>query len=431
MQKFKCKKCGKMVELLRPEEEIQRCLHCDTLYEYVWDEGWHYDVEGHRTRKCVYCKNNLFIPEVEKDKNELWQKIECQRCHKNNIVYWFYKSCELIPCDTLVESCAWCNEQLQINISETTNKWMTSGQGQYQKNIIACPHCKRKFVFSFGVGYGHPTLMVHSERIFGQGRKKKATKKMVSNFLDNNAIYKSYDIVHPYNAYEYCEQNHINEEDFFDLLEKMNYEIFDPIDLEDVEVSLYESEFTKLKLKESAMTEAGGASLSRVLGRNKAWLDLRKEVLMKNNYSCEICGYKVPIENTKALHVHEEWQLEQNIVTLKKVSLVCSRCHACKHVNQFIAYRVMDGQDELVEGIPRIDLITIHLMRVNGVAKEVIYAYRKMLRGMWKEKREEKVSQNSYSEECDMAYKYRIEPSIPNREAIIKTLQKKGLYQDE
>ena len=49
-----------------------------------------------------------------------------------------------------------------------------------------------------------------------------------------------------------------------------------------------------------------------------------------------------------------------------------------------------------------------------------------MLQGVWKEKREEKVGPNSYSEECDMAYRYRVEPSIPNREAIIKTLKKKG-----
>lgn len=178
------------------------------------------------------------------------------------------------------------------------------------------------------------------------------------------------------------------------------------------------------------MTEAGGASLSGLLGKNKAWTDLRKEVLKANDCTCEICGYKAPCENTKALHVHEEWEQEQNIVTLKKVSLICSRCHACKHVNQFVAYRVMEGQDELVEGIPRIDLITIHLMRVNKVSKEVIYAYRKKLHIFWNETQEEKSNKFVNSKENDVTYKYRIETSIPNYAAIIKVLQKKGLYQD-
>lgn len=50
----------------------------------------------------------------------------------------------------------------------------------------------------------------------------------------------------------------------------------------------------------------------------------------------------------------------------------------------------MDGESELVEGIPRIDLITIHLMRVNGVEKEVIYAYRKQLHVKWQELEEKK-----------------------------------------
>lgn len=90
----------------------------------------------------------------------------------------------------------------------------------------------------------------------------------------------------------------------------------------------------------------------------------------------------------------------------------------------------MEGQDELVEGIPRIDLISIHLMRVNKVSKEVIYAYRKKLHILWDETQEEKSNKFVTSKENDMTYKYRIETSIPNCAAIIKVLQKRGLYQD-
>lgn len=429
MTKFKCKKCNKMVVIVSEQKE-QRCSQCETTYEYIYDRGWHYDIKGYRTKKCVYCKNNIFVPVSQNNKGEVLDKIECSQCHKRNMTYWQYNLCELVPCDTLITPCAWCNEQLEINISQTTNKWINSGEGQYQKNTITCPHCKKKFTLTFGVGYGHPIYIVHSDRLFIRGRKKKATAMMIYDFLDNNSIYQSYRIVHPYNVVEYCEQSHIDEDSFFILLDDMHLEVFNDIDLKDIDISLYESEFSKLKLKESAMPEAGGASLSGLLGKNKAWTDLRKEVLEANDCTCEICGYKAPCENTKALHVHEEWEQEQNVVTLKKVSLICSRCHACKHVNQFVAYRVMEGQDELVEGIPRIDLITIHLMRVNKVSKEVIYAYRKKLHIFWNETQEEKSNKFVTSKENDMTYKYRIETSIPNYAAIIKVLQKRGLYQD-
>ncbi|MGN0134794.1 MAG: HNH endonuclease [Anaerotignum sp.] len=410
-----------------PEEKEQQCVHCGTIYEYVYNRGWGYDIKGHRTKKCIYCKSNIFVP-VPQNEDAILNKIECPQCHKQNITRWSYNSLELIPCDTLITPCAWCNEKIEISISETTSKWLTSGKGQYQENAITCPHCKRGFKILFAVGDRHPVYEVFSRRLLAKGRKKKVTENMLQDFLEHNSIYQTYSIIHLDNVFEYCEQNHIDEEAFFDVLEKKDFEIFEPVDLKDIDISLYESEFPKLKLKEDAMSEAGGASLSGLLGKSKAWKDLRKEVLKERDYTCEICGYKTTPDNAKVLHVHEEWEQEQNIVTLKNVSLICSRCHACKHRNQFIMYRVMGGQNELVDGIPRIDLITIHLMRVNKVSKEVIYAYRKKLYRFWEEKQKENIKESSTFEENGTTYIYRIEPYIPNCEAIIKALQKKELY---
>ena len=181
MTKFQCKKCNKMVRII-PESKEQKCINCDTIYEYVYDRGWKYDVKGHRTRKCVYCKNNIFLP--IKKKEEKYNKVKCPACNRNNIDYRLYGSCELVACDTLVTSCAWCDEKIEIDISETTNKWITTSDGQYQEKRVTCQGCERDFLSVYGVGYGHPTCIVHSERLYSIERKEET----VDNSLDNTTI---------------------------------------------------------------------------------------------------------------------------------------------------------------------------------------------------------------------------------------------------
>lgn len=83
---------------------------------------------------------------------------------------------------------------------------------------------------------------------------------------------------------------------------------------------------------------------------------------------------------------------------------------------------MLEGQEELIEGIPRIDLVTIHLMYANKVSEEVIYAYRKKLHNMWKGIGGSKLVTSMKN---DISYKYRIESSIPNYAEIILALQKK------
>ena len=132
------------------------------------------------------------------------------------------------------------------------------------------------------------------------------------------------------------------------------------------------------------------------------------------------------------LQNREEWEAKGKRVVLKKVSLICNRCHACKHVNNFAVFRVMDGASELVEGIPRMDFITIHLMQVNQVEKEVIYAYRKQLHMKWRELEEQtRAKLIKGIKEKTQEYCYDIADSVPNREAIVEYLSRKNLMNKE
>ena len=288
--------------------------------------------------------------------------------------------------------CAWCDEAIFMDISETIQKRIETKSDYFQEKSIVCHHCGRKNETSFVVGGGGlPIYRTWVFRALQNERNKKVTTDIVHQFVCSNSIYKTYGLIHPYSVYDFCEINNFDEDEVFEIIENMEVDIFTSLDMNELDEVKYVDEFSKLKLKEDAMTSAGGASLSGLMGQIKAWKDLRNIVLKEKDFICEICGYHADAEHEKQLHVHEDWEQEGEKITLKKVSLICSRCHACKHVNQFVAYRVMNGGSSLVEGIPGIDLITIHLMKVNNVKKEVIYAYRKLLRQGWRELEEKKI----------------------------------------
>lgn len=430
MTKFKCKKCGKMIPIIEQQEE-QVCSNCGTEYEHVYDGGWKYDIKGYRTRKCLYCKSDLFIKKPSVHEGESITKHQCEKCGNTNLADWLHGSCILVPSDLISLKCSWCGEFISMNISETTQKWIEKKEAQYQSDVITCPHCGRVSKVSFFVG-GAPLVNTFIHRVYMRGRKKKVTLNEVEQFVYKNSIYKVYGIIHVNSIIDFCGKNHFDEDAVCEIIDKMKIPIFSPIDIAEVDVSKYEDKFKKLKLKEDAMTSAGGASLSGLMGRTKAWKDLRNMLLNEKNFTCEICGYQADSKNAKSLHVHEEWEAKGKQVLLKKVSLICNRCHACKHVNNFGVFRVIDGADELVEGIPRMDFITIHLMKVNHVEKEVIYAYRKQLHMEWR-KFEEQTREKFIKgiQEETQEYCYDIAESIPNRGAIVEYLSRKNLMNEE
>lgn len=96
------------------------------------------------------------------------------------------------------------------------------------------------------------------------------------------------------------------------------------------------------------MEEAGGESLSRLLGQSEEWKNLREYMIEQYNSTCQICVYQA--KEAKQLYVHENWEVKGDILLFMSVGLICSRCYACKHRNQYAAFRVMDGQPELDMG---------------------------------------------------------------------------------
>ena len=144
MSKFRCKRCNRMVEVTSENE--QKCIHCGTMHEYVYGKtGWGFELSGYRTRKCVYCKETLYIPaseQKEKVKMEM-----CSNCGRQNAVVWEWYDVKVLPYDTAVEKCVWCNEVIEIDISSVMKQWIELQEGQRWKSIITCQHCKRSFEF--------------------------------------------------------------------------------------------------------------------------------------------------------------------------------------------------------------------------------------------------------------------------------------------
>ena len=115
MQKFKCKKCSKMVKLIGEPPEEQVCPHCGTIHEWMYDKGWKYGVKGYRTRKCLYCNKNIFIKE-ESGKTQEFKKVKCEHCGEYNLAHWIYSECELIPNGKVITECAWCHEDIAVDM---------------------------------------------------------------------------------------------------------------------------------------------------------------------------------------------------------------------------------------------------------------------------------------------------------------------------
>lgn len=226
--------------------------------------------------------------------------------------------------------------------------------------------------------------------------------------------------------FEFSEQENYAFDALYDAVKKLNSNIFWPLDVKEIDINKYKNQFYKLVLKETFMTE-GTVSLARMFSGRKVWKNTREQLLRNKKCTCEICGYQTT--ETRTLHAHEEWEFDGDTAIIKDIKLICNRCHACMHRNEFIYYRVMNGASGLVDGIPRADYIVMHLMWVNNVSAEVIYAYRKQLleenqKKMWEER--EKMIRGEIEDAPEIT-KYFVEENIINRDEIMKCLEERGL----
>ncbi len=427
--RFKCKRCGKFINVENEEVEEISCPYCETLHCWLYENGWGYYEKDYIKKKCPLCGDYTFIKRDLFNQGKNFFKTPCDSCKSDLFVKNEYSKVVLFPYKYLLFKCEWCGEQLECNVENVNDEYIEKQNDTFAKHIekCNCPKCNNKTEVYYSTEWED---RIYTQKVPKTGRKKKINKDVIDDFINNNYLYKRYGILHPYNIVDFCDTIHYDYDEVEDYIIEKKFEIFVPMDLEEInalKVKKYEKQFDRLILKENAMKEAGGASLSRLLGQRKVWKNLRSLLITQNNSTCKICGHKV--ENTRSLHVHEVWKVYKNIVELIDVELICSDCHACKHRNQFF-YRVVDGADPSVYGIPRIDFLTIHLMKVNNVSKEVIYAYRKrLLKELddFERQRIEKFSLNEENTYDEVEYKYIIGEKIPLKNEIELVLKEKGL----
>lgn len=428
--RFKCKRCGKFITVESEETEEILCQNCGTIHMWLCEEGWGYYAKDFIKKKCPLCGKYTFIKRDLLNQDIKFLKTSCENCKGDLFVKCKYNKVVLFPYKQLLFKCEWCGEQLECNIENINNEYLEKQNDTFAKyvEIFRCEKCNNRTKVEFIPCWDDK---YYTEKILKSGRKKKIKKEVVDNFIHNDYIYNRYGFLHPYNIIDFCDKVHYDYDEVGEYIIKEEFEIFVSMDAEEIKslkVKKYEKQFDKLILKEDAMKEAGGASLSKLLGQRKVWKNLRSLMITQNNSVCEICGHKV--EKNRSLHVHEVWKTNKNIVELTDIELICADCHACKHRNQFF-YRVMDGADPLVFGIPRIDFLTIHLMKTNNVSKEVIYAYRKQLLKELDDFERQRINDFSLNEENtnedEVEYKYTISENIPLKEEIELVLQEKNL----
>ena len=426
--RFKCKRCGKVVTVDSEDTKEISCQNCGTIHAWLCDDGWGYYGKDFMKKKCPICKGNVFVKRDLLSIDNGFLKICCDSCDKELLLKKEYNKVSLFPFKTLFFSCEWCGEQLECSVENVSLEYIEKQNDAHSRyiEIIKCEKCSNRTKVEF-IPYWDDKF--YTEKILKSGRKKKIKNGVIDDFIHNNYIYNRYGLLHPYNIIDFCDDAHYDFEQVWDYIVGKKSEIFIPMSREEVKalkVKKYEKQFDNLILKENAMKDAGGASLSRLLGQRKVWKNLRSLLITQNNSKCKICGQKK--ENTRSLHIHENWKVEKNIVELTDIELICADCHACKHRNQFAVYRVMEGASGLVYGIPRADFLTIHLMRVNNVTKEVIYAYRKELLKELDEFEKQRIrNYNFESKDEEIEYKYVIDENIPLKEEIEAVLREKQL----
>ena len=430
--KFRCKNCNRFVIYTDENKGDVACTHCGTNHSWLYENGWGYYAKDFTRKNCPLCGERMFVPRykinIECNDNNIYFLHVCEFCKEELMGVSFGNSLDFVGYKKNKFSCEWCGNEMTIYTEDVNSKKVEEQNSSYpyKDEKFKCSVCGNKTKVRYFPWEQNKPPYLYIEKVGKAGRKKKLNNQKVEEFVKKNSLYQAYNLLHPFHIEEFIDDQHYEYDAVIDYLEEQGYEIFDAFTMEEkreLNVSEYESQFENLILTEAYLDQEGIVSLSRLLGRTNVWKNIRKALLEEYNNTCSICGFQT--DDTKALHVHENWEVDKNIAILKSVELICSRCHACKHRNQYVAYRVMDGQSELDEGIPRIDMLTIHLMKVNNVSKEVIYAYRKKL---FADKLEEERMVDVLRKETeDIKLKYCITDGIPYKKELEDYLGKRNL----
>ena len=116
---------------------------------------------------------------------------------------------------------------------------------------------------------------------------------------------------------------------------------------------------TELKLQISLIpSPLHGRNLRKKIGK-KRWNRIRDGIKEEEGPICEICG-----DTSDRIHGHEEWEYDTSttpaVATLKRIGLVCWKCHGVHHYGLAVTFARQGHTDQLQQ-------ITEHFCRINGV----------------------------------------------------------------
>ena len=132
-----------------------------------------------------------------------------------------------------------------------------------------------------------------------------------------------------------------------------------------------------MKLEIELVPETVWYSNLRKLASKKEWDEIRKEVYVKANHKCEICGA------SGKLNCHEIWEYDDknNIQHLKGFQALCDNCHNIKHIG-FVNVQISKGMwpKKVLEDLAK------HFMKVNNVSPNEFDHHIKEAFDIWRER---------------------------------------------
>lgn len=157
------------------------------------------------------------------------------------------------------------------------------------------------------------------------------------------------------------------------------------------------------------------------------WKKVRLEVLLRDNATCSVCGYKPNETELKNLQVHEEevYYRDKSICELIGIKLVCSYCHDFYHIGRLYTSKYIT--DELRE--IRIE----HFLKVNNLSRSQYAEYLRLFKlrnrfenDVYNLERIKNIS--SIPLEPTTKVRFKVGPNIPLRNDVIRKLKEKDLY---
>lgn len=164
-------------------------------------------------------------------------------------------------------------------------------------------------------------------------------------------------------------------------------------------------------------------SVRSLVGQN-LWGKVRSLVSIRNNKCCSICGYTT--DTLTRLHVHEEWEVDEDnlIIKLVDLSFICIHCHSLQHWENTYYRTAEKGEWDEV----RFKLY-LHFMKVNECTQEILIASLRNSRGNVMHLVNSIEPSRQYVERMkylnNAKWSYFIYEGMPLREEVIQSLEKK------